>query len=277
MTEPIVLTMDTNLNDEAIRFLKTLTKQGWKYRVIGTDTNWVSFLHRAVRYLEEIKRIATVDPDRICVVADCRDVLCVRTPYAFTDAFNEFDKDIVVSGEIFCGGDPNPKPGVNCVDLTEYWNANGFEGDNIPIRRFVNAGLISGKASALIEMYEWIVKTGVEESMRDDQVLMGKYINAHPDKVQFDVDAEMLHTTTFGASCGYMSYFQPQDSPTIAEILGRGAFFLHIPGSVLGQGNKVVYDMVSMLIDAGYTNQMLLDMYEVPREFRWKNYQFKKH
>lgn len=276
MTEPIVLTMDTNLNDEAIRFLKTLTKQGWKYRLIGTDAKWVSFLHRAARYLEEVKRIAAADPDRLCVVADCRDVICVRTPLSFNQAFNEFGKDIVVSGEIFCGGTPEPKPNVNCVDLTEYWNANGFEGDNIPIRRFVNAGLISGKAAALVKMYEWMVKTGVDESMTDDQVLMGKFINAHPTEVQFDIEAEMLHTCTFGASCGYMSYFQKDDSPTIAELLGRGAFFLHIPGAIMGQGNKIVYDMVSLLIDEGYTNQNMLDTYNQP-EWPWKKYQFNKH
>jgi hypothetical protein len=273
MTEPIVITMDTNPNDEALRFLKTLTTQGWKYRLVGTDEKWVSFLHRSARYLEELKIIAAKTPDRVCVIADCRDVLCVRTPLSFMDAFNTFEKDIVVSGEFLCGGDPIPKPGVNCTDLKPYWESIGYNNEDLPIRRFVNAGLIAGKAGALVQMYLWMVTTGLDNKMYDDQVLMGKYINAHPEAVQFDIDAEMLHTSGFGASCGYISRFQQYDSPSIAEILGRRAFFLHIPGAIEGQGNKIVYDMVSLLIDKGYTNQMMLDTYTIS-EWGWKKYKF---
>ena len=281
--EPIVFTMDTSINDSAIRFLKTMTKQKWKYRLIGTDDNWVSFLARAYRYLQEIKIIADITPGRICVIADCRDVLCVRTPLSFNKAFEEFNSGIVVSAEYLCGGDPNPKDdshNVNCVSLHEYWNANGYSDDNthtqenIPHRQFVNAGLIAGRAKELVHMYEWIVKTGLREEISDDQVLMGKYINTHPHLVKLDSDIVLLHSSTFGASCGYMVDIQEFDSPTISQILGRSSFFIHLPGAGLGKGNEIVYDMVSILIDAGYTNESILNKYKTT-EFPWKKFEYK--
>ena len=275
--EPIVFTMDTSINDGAIRFLKTMTKQKWKYRLIGTDDNWVSFLERAHRYLQEIKIIADITPDRICVIADCRDVLCVRSPLSFKKAFEEFNSGIVVSAEYLCGGDPEPKDDshdVNCVSLHEYWNSNGFTQENIPHRQFVNAGLIAGRAKELTHMYEWIVKTGLEEKITDDQVLMGKYINRHPYLVKLDSDILLLHSCTFGASCGYMVDIQEFDSPTISQILGRSSFFIHLPGAGLGKGSGIVYDMVSILIDAGYTNESILDKYNIA-EFTWKKFNYK--
>lgn len=277
MSQPILITMDTAPNEDGLRFLKTLRTNGWKYRLIGTDTDWVNFLHRAAIYLKELVQIESKDPNRICVVADCRDVLCVRSPKSFNEAFNEFGKGIVTSAEILCGGYPVKRPELrgNCEDSTPYWNANGVFGDDIPYRKYVNAGLISGRASDLVKMYDWMVKKGLELSMSDDQVLMGMYINQHPDKVALDVNAEMLHSSTFGASIGYMSDFQQYDSPTIAQLLGRQSFFLHLPGAGQKSGNGLIYEMVSKLIDDGYHSKSLLDLLQAV-EWPWKRYKFNK-
>lgn len=275
---PILITMDTAPNEEGLRFLKTLKDNEWRYRLIGTDTDWVNFLYRTGLYLKELIRIQAQNPNQLCVVSDCRDVLCVRSPRSFETAFNEFGKDIVVSAEILCGGYPirDPEANVNCEDTTPYWNANGYV-DNIPHRRYVNAGLIAGRVGALIEMYKWMIDTGSSIRMSDDQVLMGKYLNVHPTKVAMDVEAELLHTSTFGASIGYMSYYQQYDSPTIAQLLGRGAFFLHLPGAGKNSGNGMIYRMVSTIIDARFTYRDFLDKMDQPNEWPWKFYKYDKN
>lgn len=277
--DPILITMDTSPNKEGLRFLKTLNSNGWKYRLIGTDTDWVNFLYRAGLYLKEFITIASKTPDRICVVSDCRDVLCVRSPKAFVEAFNTYGKDIVVSSEILCGGYPIRDPGanVNCEDSTPYWNANGVFDQDIPFRKYVNAGLIAGKASALVKMYNWMLETGTANRIADDQVLMGMYVNAFPSKIAMDSEAELLHTSTFGASAGLMTYSQQYDSPSIAEILGRRAFFLHLPGAGMGSGNGLIYDIVCKIIDEGYTyKDLIIEKLGVKEEWPWKKYQFDK-
>lgn len=270
--EPIVITMDTKLNQDAIRFLNSMTNHNWKYRLLGTDQDWVSFLNRANRYRKELRSIADHDPNQVCVISDCRDVICVRTPDAFISAFNSFQKSIIVSAEIVCGGHIHPNTDGNCYPLTNYWENLGYTEETMPIRKYVNAGLICGTANALYSMYEWMIQKGLEIQESDDQYLMGKFINEHHELVAVDHEAEILHTTTFAPSCGYLHEFQQYDSPTVAEMLGRRAFFLHIPGANQGKGNGIVYKMVSAMMDTGYTNKDMLDIYEQPNEWPWKAY-----
>jgi len=237
MQKPIVITMDTKPDEYSFRFLKTLTKNNWTFKLIGTDTTWSSFLERAVLYRKEL---STLDPNRLCIISDCRDVLCVKSPKKFIDAFAKFDSNIVISAEMLCGGVTEPKyqrppsnpPTIkyNCQPLYDFWEAKGYDLNNLPMRKYVNAGLLAGLAKDLIQMYTWMIDKGIEIKETDDQILMGMYLNAHPEAATLDTEAEILHTTTFACTGGYLNKAQSKDSPTIAEILGHSAFFLHLPG-----------------------------------------------
>lgn len=271
--EPILITMDTNPNEGSFRFINTLIKNKWKFRLIGTDTTWTSFFDKIILYTTELKHISETNPDQICVISDCRDVLCVRSPLRFLEIFNEFNSNIVVSGEMVCGGstdpkfwDPNDKRQYNCVPLFEYWKSKGFNLEDLPNRKYVNSGLIAGKAIDLLKMYEWQLHKGKESKITDDQVLMGIFMNENPIGIEIDIDAKLLHTSVFGPTCGYLNSFQPKDAPTFAEIMGRSAFFLHIPGAGMQLGNQVIYEMASLLIDHGYNNDKLLEMYKISEE-----------
>jgi hypothetical protein len=272
-TKPLVLTFDTNLNENSHRFLKSMTNQGWSFRLIGTDKVWKSFLQRVIEYRTELIKISLENPNQLCVISDCKDVLGLRIPKHFEDIFKTFNCGVVVSGEILCAGytdykvlDPEDFKRYNCEPLEKYWESKGYILDSLPMRKYVNAGLICGYVNNLIEMYDWVISKGREIKLGDDQVLMGMYMNEYPQNVEVDVDIKLLHTSTFGVTAGYMSEYQNMDSPTISQILGRGSFFLHIPGINTGRGNKIIYDMISLLIDNDYTNKKLIKDFNITEE-----------
>lgn len=274
---PLVLTFDNLPNTESKRFMKTLEDNEWEYILVGENTEWINFLERARSYLFEIQKISKESPDRILVISDCRDVLCVRHSSAFIDIFKTFKKPIVCSAELFCGGAPiyegKKNSNVhNCMDISKYWNDIGVE--NPPARKFVNAGLISGKASALAAMFDWMVSFGDSTNLKDDQLLLGIFLNNYPDLVALDSDVKLLHTSTFGVGGGYFTESQIQDSPTLAQILGRSSFFLHIPGANTAKGNSVIYRIVSELIDSGINRRSILDIYNLPDKLPYDFYKY---
>ena len=128
----------------------------------------------------------------------------------------------------------------------------------LPSRKFVNNGLIAGTVEAVKRFLQW----ALENKYTDDQFALGNYMNTFPELVAADTAAELLHTTTFGVNAGIQDiHRQKQDAPTLAEVLGRGAFFLHVPGSS-SKGQKVIYDLVCTLIDAGAGDAMLGGVYK---------------
>jgi hypothetical protein len=86
-------------------------------------------------------------------------------------------------------------------------------------------------------------------------------MNMFPEKIAADVNAELLHTSGFAINCGTLNLkVQIQDSPTLGELLGAGAFFLHIPGHEISKGQKFLYDtVVKMLKDLN--GKKLTDVY----------------
>jgi hypothetical protein len=185
----------------------------------------------------------------------------VRGPKAFLKGFNTFKKDMVVSMELFCGGRINPPEIFNCVQcvpLTAYWRHHNVA--TLPHRKFANNGLVSGRAKALKACLNWII----DNNYVDDQLGLGAYMNAFPDRVAADINADILHTTMFGYNAGIQSiHIQKHDSPTFAELFGRGAFFIHIAG--LGsRAQHTMYKFVSMVIDAGSGDKLLRDSYAYP-------------
>jgi hypothetical protein len=68
-------------------------------------------------------------------------------------------------------------------------------------------------------------------------------MNKFPEKVIADVDATLLHTCGSGVNAGLQSIDrQSFDAPSIAELSGRKAFFLHIPGISNIKGQQTYYD-----------------------------------
>lgn len=256
---PVVITYENeDGNANAENFYRSLRVNGWQYIRVGAGEVWEGVINKIIAYR---KALDLFDDRQIVVFSDARDVFCLRPPKAFLGGFESFDGDIVLSAEIFCEGKhivEDDYKGWQCVSLSKYFKYHNM---TPKIRKFVNSGLIAGRVHALKHMYQWIIDNGFS----DDQLGVGCYMNAFPEKTRLDSDAILLHTSTWGVYSGiYAIHRQKHDSPSFAELFGTGAFFLHIPGiKFVGQG--LVYKLVKTHFELHTSNEFLkLCDYKVP-------------
>jgi hypothetical protein len=244
INSPLVVSLETNPTENTYHFVQSLINNNWDYDIIGIGKPWYGFKSKLQYYPDYLQ---TLDPERLVILSDSRDVFCVRSPDHFVYAFQTFNKPLLVSLEIFCQGAPddsavqNPKDIWQCVPLNEYWKHQSIKPT---IRRYVNSGLIVGKTKDLIEHYNWIKST----TWKDDQAALGDYMNKFPNKVAADVHASVLHTSGFGINAGVLTKKQWEDSPSLAELTGRKNYFLHLPGLEASAGQKKIYNVVKKLI-----------------------------
>ena len=259
ISKPLVVTYDNKPNECTQRFFKTLEANKWDFVALGEGEEWNGFLTRVIAYERFLQKVPA---EKLVVLSDARDVFCVRSPYAIMEAFQSFKKDIVVSMELLCNGqfavDDNYRSQL-CVPLTKYWNHHGVV--SLPARKFVNAGLLLGKAGALRHCFQYVREFMTTHNYVNDQSAFGAYINEYPDRVACDVDATVLHSSVFGVNAGIQNiHRQKEDSPTLAELFGRGAFFLHLPG-IQAKGPRVVYDHVWKAITLGINDKRIREPY----------------
>lgn len=254
--DPLVLTYDNKPTENTQFFLQTLERNGWTAQCVGVGEEWAGFVSKIRGYRTALE---SVPAQQLVVLADARDVVCLRQPRAFADAFASFGAPIVASMELFCGGKfdvdedfKHPK----CRPLHAYWKHHGRT--TPPLRKFVNSGLLAGTAHALYTMLDWILA----HKFVDDQFAVGSYMCAFPDRVAADHEAALLHTSTFAVNAGIQSiHVQKHDSPTFAELFGRGAFFLHIPG-LSGTGQACMYEFVKHALAHGAHDETLRAPYK---------------
>lgn len=258
MTSPLVVSYDNCPNDNTRLFVKTLETNGWNYKLLGMGDVWRGLINKVVGYHDYLK---TIDPQTVVILSDARDVFCVRGPKAFLEGWRTFNKDMVVSMELFCDATmdkPDNYVGQQCVSLTKYWAHHNIK--QLPSRKFVNSGLVAGRAGELCKWLQWTL----DNKYLNDQLALGIYMNLFPERIAIDVDAILLHTSTFGTNAGMHGYLRLQnhDSPTLAELCGRGAFFLHIPGINISKGQAFIYDTVRGIIQNGIGDKQLRASYD---------------
>jgi hypothetical protein len=252
LSVPLVITYDNEPTQNTHYFIKTMENNKWEYKLIGNGERWEGWRTRMIAY---VRALSNIDPKKIVVLSDARDVFCIRGSKSFIRAFESFKKPVVASMELFCEGLDFWQEGVEhtqCMTLASYWKHHNVI--PIPDRKFVNNGLVAGYAQDLKEIYQWMYDKGYT----DDQFGLGNYVITFPDKVATDSDAKLLHSSTFGVNAGVQYlHKQANDSPTLAELNGNRAYFLHIPG-IANKGQKLVYEQVKMILESGLVRPCIL-------------------
>ena len=248
--EPYIVTFDNdNLNKNKFMLEKTLDTHKWKHIVL-TNKEGDNDIIKMRTYLEHLK---TMDENTLVILTDSRSVLCCRPYTQFNKAFTSYGRDIVVGMEMFCDNllDDSASPHQTCTPLTQYWKYNNVQ--STPVRKYVNDGLIAGKAKALVQLFTFLL----ENKCGQLQMGLGKYMNTHPERVGADIEAKLFHVSGFGMCAGTSNIaLQRVDSPSFAELFGLGAFFLRIP--LIGKGQKAIYDSVCDLVSRD-TNSHIFD------------------
>ena len=273
LNEPLVISYESSLksNENAQMFKKTLDNLDWKYVFIGEDCKWEGFKTRIVSYANYLKNL----PDnKVIILSDARDVFACRSPHFFLNIINNIiniENKFIISSELFLHGhinwteeeviekkSNNPNYFWQGEPLTNYWK--NYNISDLPKRKYVNAGLIIGKAKQLLDAFEWMIKN----NFNDDQLGFATYINTFPNKVYLDTDAKYLHTCTMGVTSGYYnSEYQNYDSISIGELLGMSSYFLHIPGISISIGQNLLYNAIKKILsDEIIKPFMVINKYE---------------
>jgi hypothetical protein len=245
MSRPLVMTYcnkfrDTN-HENTRRLIETMKHNDWDHAVLGGGEPWENYMTKMNAYRRHLE---TLPPDKIVVVTDAHDVYCLRNVHYFVDEFKSLNKPIVVSAEYFAEGRINYDP--NCCYAQVEWLGPYFDHHGMRVlptdhvKKYANSGLMCGYAKNLLHLNNWIFENGYT----DDQKATAAYINAHPNDVHLDMDAQFLHTCTSGVNFGLHAQVQCDDSPSFGELFGHSAYFLHIPGLHCGGGQSILYNVV---------------------------------
>jgi len=258
LESPLVITYDNKPTKNTRNFLYTLNRNKWDYVLIGEGETWEGFISKMRGYK---KYLETLNPKKIVVISDSRDVFCLRCPKSFLKKVRGIKQPMIVSMEIFCEGMIFPKEdykGTQCVLLNDYYKHHGID-SSVNLRKFVNSGLICGEAGVVLEYFNY----AIDNKFEDDQLALGMFMNLYPEKIFADIHANLLHNSVFGCNAGILHIeLQKHDSPTIAEFCGRSSFFLHIPGIHSIKGQENVYNMVWKIIGPGLSDELLREGYD---------------
>lgn len=262
---PIVISYETDTdNKNYILYKKTLENNKWDYKFIGQGLKWNGFRDKIIGYYNEIQKY----PDnKIFILTDARDVFCLRSSKFLMDKINNIiDTKIIISAELYLRGNLNWTTqqiedklkidptyfyqGVQLIQYFDYYNKS----DSLPSRKYLNSGLIIGKASNLKTMFKWCI----DNNYNDDQLALAEYTNKFPEQIYLDYDANFLHTSTAFVNCSTSNFnIQIQDSPTFQELSGMTSYFLHIPGKGIGQTQ--LYNMIYNL----FNNNLIKNLYSL--------------
>lgn len=239
--------------ENTMNLISTLESNDWDYQIIGEGDKWNGFYSKIIGYRDFLKEM---NPEKIIVLIDAHDVLCVRSSIRYMEHFKKYNKKIVVSMELFA--ESNMSYNFNKSYYQTIWLGPYFQYYNIDPekivnkKKYVNSGLISGYARDLYDFLNW----SIENNYQDDQYALGAYMNLNPEKIYADIHAQLLHTSGFGVNNGLHHEEQINDSVTIAELLGKKAFFIHIPGLNGSKGQKYMYNGLVQCVKIFHSKKM---------------------
>jgi len=263
MDKILLISYETDMtNSNSQLFKKTLENHNWEYIFIGNGNQWKGFRDRIIGYYDYL---LSLDTNKIVILSDARDVFCLRSSDLLIDKIKDIiDTKIIISAEMFLIGHMNwsqqQKNDRLIKDPHFFWQGNTLDNywqflnkmDNLPIRKYINAGLIIGKVNNLLIAFEWIIKNNFD----DDQLGFCEYTNKFPQNIYLDYNAELIHTSTcFVVGSLYNHNIQKEDSPTLVELLGLSSYFLHIPGINGSKGQIEAYNIIYKLFNDNIINE----------------------
>jgi hypothetical protein len=200
---------------------------GW--RVMGLGEEWTGWRQRMAHYRAGADAAAQKDPRALVVCMDAYDALALRNGKDLAQVFQSYGTDLVLSMERSCFSGCGFG---NCVSVRDWWRTDGRPHlekagirNGVPGRdRYVNGGLLMGKATAVRALYDWMLQT----DQTDDQIGLALYALAHRDRWAPDIRGLIFKNKIFGAQLD------------ADDLAGKGAFFAHFPG--FGDYSAAGYD-----------------------------------
>jgi len=195
-----------------VQIFKTIAeKLGYNVRIFGENKDWKGFISKIEYFCEGLEGI---NDDDLVVCSDCYDVIPLRKADEFeveSLKYLERDVKIIASAEMYCL--------FNCRQM-KVWHEKSSLKINEGLK-YVNAGLIFGKAKDLRKMWETFLQRRVE----DDQIALSQYFDENYDSCFLDSFSDFFQTSASN------KYVPRISSNLLSEESknGEGTFFVHIP------------------------------------------------
>lgn len=203
-----VLTVATRMEAGAHNMLASLRRYGYKYRVLGWGEPWKGWRQRMAWYRDSAREYP---PNQLLVYVDAYDIVAARPFQGIAEAFAQVAGGVglVLGMEALCC--------ENCGHIGPWWSQAKTKGRTpTSLRKYLNGGMVMGRASAIADAYDWVLKDA--RHFTDDQIGLAAYINAHPATFAPDDGSVLIH------NIHAMQHMSASDGA------GTGAFFLHYPG-----------------------------------------------
>ena len=196
---PLVVLVATKKMPGLVNMLTTLHKFGWQREILGLGQKWGGFGHK-MRLVADFCKLQP--PERVLIILDAYDALCLRSPRGFLEAFTSFNAQIVIGTETLCNW-----TGTNCTKLDDtYWDDphNRYSGTDVSGNKYCNGGFVCGYAGDLHKVYSW----GLHNGFLDDQKMIGSYIKQHywdGDKTTVKIELDALAKLVINDSTTHVS------------------------------------------------------------------------
>lgn len=211
---PHVITVATNWTPTFENFKRSLHINGYSYKVLGWGEKWKGWRWRAKLYRNYLREIEASDKHAVVIILDAYDVLVARKSDEFPYTFQAFKRPIVIGCEWWCAS------AENCGNVLDWWSKNSKKK---AFRSRINAGCVTGYATSLLKMYEWILTKNYE----DDQLGIASWINLYGhDSVALDSGSAIIYNSNVFDGMRFLS----------------SAFFHHFPGPLLKLGLFPLYN-----------------------------------
>jgi len=159
--------------------LESCRRNNQDLEILGFGEKWQGFVWRYTKIIEYLHTLPC--NDIVCII-DGYDVICTRDLHELMPVFismkNKYKCKVVV-------GQENVASYVNL--LSQYFYFGKCNG------RSLNAGTYIGYVCDLLEIIPKICKLNTTQS-EDDQIIMTKYCNVHPDEIYIDTNNELFLT-----------------------------------------------------------------------------------
>lgn len=204
--------------------LESCKRYNTKIEVLGWGEKWKGFTWRFSLMIEYLK---SLDPEEIVCFIDAYDVILLRPLEDIVSYFNDIikmtNKKIIMSQEIIDSG------------YSDYFNQIYFGKCK---NNFICAGTYIGKASDILKVLTDAYQN--QKDNNDDQVILTKYCNEHPDV--FYIDTDCLFFLVIGPhSTNITKNKNIEFTNNSLAYLNSKPFFFH------GTGNRKMEDLIKEL------------------------------
>ena len=176
---PLVVAYENARHPNAVRLESALRARGYDLVFLGDNDRWGGFGTKVLAVARFLKT-AKIPDSRLVFVVDARDVVPNASPEEAAAAFGRyFPRDAMVTGaERACCVPATSKA------LREWMDVRNPKEDF----RFLNAGLIAGRAGTLRSVYPF----GVTRENQDDQAQLIEYWHRNPEGIVLDTQQRLF-------------------------------------------------------------------------------------